>query len=59
MHLAFLTAEDGDPPEPKDYAEAMYDPHRKMWKLAFDEEIMSLDKNETWVLVEDQKGETS
>lgn len=47
-----LAAEDGDPPEPRDYAEAMRDPHSKMWRLASDEEIMSLDKNETWIVME-------
>lgn len=49
--FAMLASEDGDPPEPSDFRAAMRDPRKDKWKFEADEEIDSLDKNLTWILV--------
>lgn len=48
--LALSMTEDGGRPEPKNYEEARNDPDWKKWKLAMDDEMGSLHKNETFVL---------
>lgn len=55
VYMVFLAAEDGVPPKPKDYAEAMKDPHKKMWGMASDEEMILLKNSYTWVVVERPK----
>lgn len=51
-----LASEDGDYTEPSDFKSAMLDSNKKKWKLALDEEMISLKKNHTWNLVEKPKG---
>ena len=46
-----LTSEDLDDLEPKSYKEAMGSKDKKKWAQAMKEEMESLDKNNTWVLV--------
>nr|AAC62132.1 copia-like retroelement pol polyprotein [Arabidopsis thaliana] len=48
---AYMITEDGGNPEPNDYQKALQDSDYKMWLKAVDEEIESLLKNNTWVLV--------
>lgn len=49
---AYLITEDGGNSEPECYQEAVQDPDSEKWLEAADEEIESLIKNKTWVLVE-------
>ena len=49
---AYHITEDGGNPEPTDYQEALQDPDCNKWLEAADEEIESLIKNKTWILVE-------
>ena len=39
-------------PDPTNYEEAMASPDNNMWKKAMDEEIKSLNENNTWILVD-------
>ena len=56
--FAYLMMEDAGRPEPGSYQEALEDPDSELWMGAADEEMESLIKNGTWVLVDrvkDQK----
>lgn len=50
--FALLCAQDVDIEEPKTVAEAMRSKYWKYWKLAMQEEIDSLIKNNTWLVVD-------
>ncbi|KAG7532846.1 Zinc finger CCHC-type superfamily [Arabidopsis thaliana x Arabidopsis arenosa] len=52
---AYMVTEDGGKPEPGSFQEAMENPDKDKWILASDEEMDSLIKNKTWVLVERDK----
>ncbi|CAA7043751.1 unnamed protein product [Microthlaspi erraticum] len=52
---AYLIIEDGGKPEPGCYEEALSDPDSELWVDASDEEIASLMKNKTWILVDRRK----
>lgn len=56
VFYALVVAEEIDYSEPATYAEAMRSKERKQWIQAMKEEIESLLKNKTWVLVKNQKG---
>lgn len=45
-------AEDGDKPEPRSYQEALLDSDWEKWKEGMGDEMVSLKKNQTWVLVD-------
>lgn len=49
---AYLVVEDAGRTEPRSYQEALEDPDRDLWLGASDEEMESLKKNKTWVLVD-------
>lgn len=49
---AYLVVEDAGRTEPKNYQEALEDPDRDCWLTASDEEMVSLKKRKTWVLVD-------
>ena len=53
--FAYLITEDGGNPEPASFQEALQDSDSGKWLEAADEEIESLMKNKTWVLVERNK----
>lgn len=55
MAYALSSSEDIEIEEPKSYKEAMRSKDRKLWKGASDEEMVSLEKNETWEYVERPK----
>ena len=55
--FAYLMVEDGERPEPRNYQEAMEDPDSDKWTEASDEEMGSLKKNQTWVLVDRPKNQ--
>lgn len=50
-NFVMLVTKDGDLLEPSDYMEAMRDPLRDKWRGRVDQEMESLYKNGTWVLV--------
>ena len=50
--FAYLVMEDAGRPEPGSYKEALEDPDSELWTKAADEEMESLQKNKTWVLVD-------
>jgi len=54
---AYLITEDGGNPEHVDYQEALQDRDSDKWLEAADEEIKSLIKNKTWILVERSKSQ--
>jgi len=54
---AYLITEDGGNPEPASFQEALQDSDSGKWLEAADEEIQSLIKNKTWVLVERNKSQ--
>ncbi|KAL0793897.1 hypothetical protein Bca101_065274 [Brassica carinata] len=54
--FAYLIIEDAGRSEPRSYQEAMEDPDSDLWTQAADEEMESLRKNGTWVLVDRVKG---
>lgn len=54
---ALLVAEELEVEEPKTYKEAMECKERKFWKGAANEEMNSLEKSGTWVLVERPKNQ--
>ncbi|OAE25191.1 hypothetical protein AXG93_925s1020 [Marchantia polymorpha subsp. ruderalis] len=53
--FALVAAEELEDLEPRSYWEAMMSKDKKLWKCAMEEEITTLDKNETWVLVDKPK----
>lgn len=53
--FALAVFEDIDVEEPSDYYEAMRSADKKKWKFAADEEMNSLEKNETWDIVDRPK----
>lgn len=55
--FAYLMKEDAGRPEPSSYREALEDPDSELWTKAADEEMESLIKNKTWVLVDRVKGQ--
>ena len=55
VSYALLTSEDLDDSKPKSYKEAMGSKDKKQWAQAMKEEMESLDKNNTCVLVDKTK----
>ena len=51
ISFSLLVAEDLDDSEPKSYKEAVSSKNRKLWLDAMKEEMHSLEKNQTWTLV--------
>ena len=47
-----VASHDIDVNEPKSYAEAVQSSHKSEWQKAMNDEITSLKKNHTWILVE-------
>uniref|UniRef100_A0A1J3IJ96 Retrovirus-related Pol polyprotein from transposon TNT 1-94 n=1 Tax=Noccaea caerulescens TaxID=107243 RepID=A0A1J3IJ96_NOCCA len=54
---AYLIVEDGGRSEPQSYEEALSDSDSELWVKASDEEMESLMKNGTWILVDRVKGQ--
>lgn len=55
--FAYLMIEDAGRPEPGSYQEALEDPDSELWIQAADEEMESLLKNKTWILVDRVMGQ--
>lgn len=53
--FALVAAEEFEDLEPRLYREAVMSKDKELWKCAMEEEMTSLDKNETWVLVDKPK----
>lgn len=51
VDYALSAAQDIETDEPKSYQEAMRSKDRDLWNAASEDEMVSLDKNETWDLV--------
>ena len=52
VDYALSAAQDIETDEPKSYQEAMRSKDRDLWNAASEDEMVSLDKNETWDLVQ-------
>lgn len=55
--FAYLIMEDAGRPEPSSHQEALEDPDSELWTGAEQEEMTSLKKNATWILVDRVKGQ--
>lgn len=55
--FAYLILEDAGRPEPSSHQEALEDPDSDLWTGAEQEEMTSLKKNGTWILVDRVKGQ--